>query len=147
MVFIGPSPEAMRKLGDRIEAKLLAESTGIPVVAWGGGPAYSFEEATRHAGTIGYPLIAKVRSGGGPRSSRIVTSAGELEQALELTQTEAPLTFGDPDVFLERLLVGARHLEVQSSQTTTAPCGRPECAIAPSSGAIRSWSRNPVLKH
>jgi len=132
MVFIGPSPEAMRKLGDRIEAKLLAESTGIPVVAWGGGPAYSFEEATRHAGTIGYPLIAKVRSGGGPRSSRIVTSAGELEQALELTQTEAPLTFGDPDVFLERLLVGARHLEVQviaDNYGTVWATGVRDCSI------------------
>lgn len=148
VVFIGPPPEAMRKLGDRIEAKLLAEQSGVPMAAWSGGPVQSLEEATGHARTIGYPLIIKARSGGGGRGIRIVNSASELEVALELTQTEASHSFGDPVVFLERLVVGARHIEVQviadNHGAVWAP-GVSDCSIQRRNQKLVEESSSPIL--
>ena len=89
MTFIGPAAEVMRKLGDKIETRLLAEQIGVPVIAWSGGPVNSLEEAHGHASRIGYPLVIKARSGGGGRSGRTVSSAGELAAALESARTEA----------------------------------------------------------
>ena len=113
IAFIGPSPEAMRLLGDKVEAKLLAEKVGVPVAPWSGGPVSTNADARRHAHAIGYPLIIKARSGGGGRGIRKVWSEDELELALERTQGEALRSFGDPVVFLERLVTDARHVEVQ----------------------------------
>ena len=72
VVFVGPPAEAMRRLGDKVEAKLLAESTGVPVAPWSGGPVLDLEDGRKHAVHIGYPLIVKARSGGGGRGIRIV---------------------------------------------------------------------------
>ena len=148
LVFIGPPPQAMRTLGDKIEAKLLAERIGVPVAPWSGGPVSSFKEARGHSRTIGYPLIIKARSGGGGRGIRIVHSAGELEVALERTQTEAARTFGDPVVFLERLVVGGRHIEVQviadSHGTVWAP-GVRDCSIQRRHQKLIEESSSPAL--
>ena len=81
VAFIGPSPQAMRRLGDKIEAKLLAEQCGVPVAPWSGGPVEGLAEARQHADVIGYPLIIKARSGGGGRGIRIVRAAEELADA------------------------------------------------------------------
>jgi acetyl/propionyl-CoA carboxylase alpha subunit len=113
VVFIGPSPEAMRLLGAKIEAKLLAEKTGVPVAPWSRGPVEDLDDGRRHAAVIGYPLIVKARSGGGGRGIRVVRSEAELEEALTRTRAEAERTFGDPVVFMERLVEGGRHVEVQ----------------------------------
>ena len=113
VVFIGPPAAAMRRLGDKVEAKLLAEQTGVPVAPWSGGPVEGVQDARRHAATIGYPLIVKARSGGGGRGIRIVRAEAELEDAIERTQAEALRTFADPVVFMERLVEGGRHIEVQ----------------------------------
>src|ERR687893_1695097 len=83
VTFVGPPPEAMRLLGAKIEAKVLAEQTGVPVAPWSGGPVETVEDGLRHAATIGYPLIIKSRSGGGGRGIRIVRSEDELADALE----------------------------------------------------------------
>jgi acetyl/propionyl-CoA carboxylase alpha subunit len=112
LTFIGPPPAAMRTLGDKVEAKLLAEKVGVPLAPWSGGPVETREDARRHAEAIGYPLIIKARSGGGGRGIRKVFSPDELEVALERTR-EAERSFGDPVVFLERLVTDARHVEVQ----------------------------------
>ena len=79
ITFIGPSPEAMRLLGDKVEAKLLAEKVGVPVAPWSGGPVETRADARRHAQAIGYPLIIKARSGGGGRGIRKVFAEDELE--------------------------------------------------------------------
>src|SRR5699024_4443751 len=96
IAFIGPSPEAMRLLGDKVQAKLLAEKVDVPVAPWSGGPVDTRAEARRHAQTIGYPLIIKARSGGGGRGIRTVYAEDELELALDRTQGEAERSFGDP---------------------------------------------------
>ncbi|HET9829226.1 MAG TPA: carboxyl transferase domain-containing protein [Nocardioidaceae bacterium] len=148
LVFVGPPADAMRQLGDKIEAKLLAEKTGVPVAAWSGGPVESTEDAVRHAKAIGYPLMLKARSGGGGRGIRVVRSADELESAFERTQAEAGSTFGDPVVFMESLVVGGRHIEVQviadAHGTVWAP-GVRDCSIQRRNQKLVEESSSPVL--
>jgi acetyl/propionyl-CoA carboxylase alpha subunit/acetyl-CoA carboxylase carboxyltransferase component len=148
LVFIGPPAEAMRQLGDKVEAKLLAEKTGVPVAAWSGGPVHDLDEAVRHAESIGFPLMIKARSGGGGRGIRMVRSADELPNAFERTQAEAQSTFGDPVVFLESLVSGGRHIEVQviadAHGTVWAP-GVRDCSIQRRNQKLVEESGSPVL--
>ncbi|MBK8256978.1 MAG: ATP-grasp domain-containing protein [Polyangiaceae bacterium] len=113
IVFIGPTAATMRALGDKISSKKLAEAAGVPVAAWSGGPVSSPEEALAHAERIGYPLMIKATAGGGGRGIREVKGPEHLPAALESARAEAKLAFGNPDVFLERRVSGARHIEVQ----------------------------------
>ena len=148
ITFIGPSPEAMRLLGDKVEAKLLAEKVGVPVAPWSGGPVETRADARRHAQAIGYPLIIKARSGGGGRGIRKVYSEDELEVALERTQGEAERSFGDPVVFIERLVTDARHVEVQiiadGYGNVWAP-GVRDCSIQRKNQKVIEESASPLL--
>ena len=113
VTFIGPPGEVMRRLGDKIEAKRLAEDAGVPVAAWSGGPVASVEDARASAAKIGYPLVVKAAAGGGGRGIRVVHHAEDLPTAFQRARDEAARAFGDPTVFMERLVTGARHVEVQ----------------------------------
>ncbi|MFC5996380.1 biotin carboxylase N-terminal domain-containing protein [Pseudonocardia hispaniensis] len=113
VVFVGPSAEVMRRLGDKIESKRIAERVGVPMAAWSGGPVAGIEEARAHAESIGYPLMVKATAGGGGRGIRLVTRAEELDEAFERARSEASRTTGDATVFLERAVSGGRHVEVQ----------------------------------
>jgi acetyl/propionyl-CoA carboxylase alpha subunit/acetyl-CoA carboxylase carboxyltransferase component len=148
VTFVGPPPEAMRLLGAKIEAKVLAESVGVPVAPWSAGPVEGPADARRHAEAIGYPLIVKSRSGGGGRGIRVVRSPGELEEALERTRSEAEKSFGDPVVFMERLVEGGRHVEVQviadSHGTVWAP-GVRDCSVQRRNQKVIEESSSPVL--
>jgi acetyl/propionyl-CoA carboxylase alpha subunit/acetyl-CoA carboxylase carboxyltransferase component len=148
VVFIGPPPEAMRLLGAKIEAKVLAEQTGVPVAPWSGGPVAGLEDGRRHAAAIGYPLIVKSRSGGGGRGIRIVRSEDELEDALTRTQAEAQRTFGDPVIFMERLVQGGRHVEVQviadQHGVVWAP-GVRDCSVQRRNQKVLEESSSPAL--
>jgi len=148
LTFIGPPPAAMRTLGDKVEAKLLAEKVGVPLAPWSGGPVESRADARRHAEAIGYPLIIKARSGGGGRGIRKVFSPDELEVALERTQGEAERSFGDPVVFLERLVTDARHVEVQviadNYGNVWAP-GVRDCSIQRRNQKVIEESSSPLL--
>src|SRR3954463_3060288 len=148
VTFIGPPPEAMRLLGAKIEAKVLAEQTGVPVAAWSGGPGEGIEDGRRHAAAIGYPLIVKSRSGGGGRGIRIVRSEAELEEALTRTQVEAQRTFGDPVIFMERLVEGGRHVEGQiiadQHGAVWAP-GVRDCSVQRRNQKVLEESSSPAL--
>src|SRR5450631_158948 len=132
LVFIGPPARAMRQLCDRIQARLLAEQTGVPVAPWSGGPVSTSQEAARHGDTIGYPLLIKATSGRGGRGIRVVRSADELKVAFERARTEAENLFGDPVVFMEKLVPDGRNVEVQiiadEHGTVWAP-GVRDCSI------------------
>ncbi|MGY1590729.1 carboxyl transferase domain-containing protein [Geodermatophilus sp. SYSU D00708] len=148
VVFIGPPPEAMRLLGAKIEAKVLAEKAGVPVAPWSRGPVEGLEDGRRHADAIGYPLIVKARSGGGGRGIRVVRSDADLAEALERTRVEAERTFGDPIVFMERLVEGGRHVEVQviadKHGTVWAP-GVRDCSVQRRNQKIIEESSSPAL--
>jgi acetyl/propionyl-CoA carboxylase alpha subunit/acetyl-CoA carboxylase carboxyltransferase component len=113
VVFIGPDGDAMRRVGDKIASKRLAEEAQIPVVPWSGGPAETLSDAFHHAERLGYPVLIKATSGGGGRGIREVGSPTDLQLAFESSRAEAFKAFGDPTVFLEQLLPGAHHVEVQ----------------------------------
>ena len=113
IVFIGPSAEVMRRLGDKIESKLLAERTEVPLAPWSGGPVPDLAAAREAAESIGYPLMVKATAGGGGRGIRLVRAPEDLEEAFERASSEASKTAGDATVFLERAIRGGRHVEVQ----------------------------------
>src|ERR1700734_339672 len=113
ITFIGPSAEVMRRLGDKIESKRLAEQVGVPLAPWSGGPVADLEQARAQAEKIGYPLMVKATAGGGGRGIRLVDSPEQLDEAFERASSEAARTAGDATVFLERAIRGGRHVEVQ----------------------------------
>jgi acetyl/propionyl-CoA carboxylase alpha subunit/acetyl-CoA carboxylase carboxyltransferase component len=148
VTFVGPPPEAMRRLGDKIAAKLLAEEVGVPVAAWSGGPVATEEEALRHARTIGFPLMIKAAAGGGGRGIRVVEDADELPSALQRARDEAQRAFGDASVLMERLVRNARHVEVQAvadGQGGGWAVGVRDCSVQRRSQKLIEESASPVL--
>ena len=113
LTFLGPRGDVMRALGDKIGAKRVAESAGVPVIPWSGGEVESVEEAKEHAARIGYPVVLKASAGGGGRGIRVVPSENELEAAYESARSEARTAFGDDRLFVESQLRRGRHIEVQ----------------------------------
>ncbi|HEV2362066.1 MAG TPA: biotin/lipoyl-containing protein, partial [Acidimicrobiales bacterium] len=148
VVFVGPRAEVMRRLGDKIGAKLLAEEAGVPVAAWSGGAVESLDEARKHAEDIGYPLMVKASAGGGGRGIRMVREAGELENALERASAEAASSFGDPRVFMERVVEGARHIEVQVIADMVGNVWAPgvrDCSLQRRNQKVVEESASPAL--
>lgn len=129
LVFIGPSPEAISAMGDKLTAKETMRKAGLPLVPGWSGPK---EEIEKGAQEVGYPLLVKAAAGGGGKGMRLVRQADELEQALERAQSEAKKAFGDERVFLERFIEHPRHIEVQifGDSYGNAYCfGERECSL------------------
>ena len=148
VTFVGPSAEAMRKLGDKIGAKLIAEEVGVPVAPWSRGAVATLGDALAAAGIIGYPLMLKATAGGGGRGIRMVASPADLTEAFERTSAEALRAFGSGTVFLERLVTGARHVEVQviaDGQGTAWALGVRDCSVQRRNQKIIEESASPVL--
>ncbi|WP_290057932.1 biotin carboxylase N-terminal domain-containing protein [Amycolatopsis solani] len=147
VTFVGPSADAMRKLGDKIGAKLIAEEVGVPVAPWSRGEVATLEDALAAGDRIGYPLMLKATAGGGGRGIRMVASGEDLADAYERTSQEALRAFGSGVVFLERLVTGARHVEVQviSDGTTAWALGVRDCSVQRRNQKIIEESASPVL--
>ena len=148
VTFIGPSGEAMRKLGDKIGSKLIAEEVGVPVAPWSRGGVETLDQALEAAESIGYPLMLKATAGGGGRGIRKVESASELEDAYQRTRDEAERAFGSGIVFLERLVTGARHVEVQviaDGQGTAWAIGVRDCTVQRRNQKVIEESASPLL--
>jgi len=111
--FIGPSPEAMAKLGDKVECKRTARANKVPVFPGSEGAIEDEEEATALAKKIGYPVIVKAAAGGGGRGMRVAHNEVALRAGLKAAQQEARAAFGNGAVFIEKFLERARHVEVQ----------------------------------
>ena len=148
VTFIGPSAEAMRRLGDKVGSKLIAEEVGVPVAPWSRGAVASLEDALSAAGSIGYPLMLKAAAGGGGRGIRMVDSAAALEAAFHRTKDEAERAFGSGVVFLERLVTGARHVEVQlivDGHGTAWALGVRDCSVQRRHQKVIEESASPLL--
>jgi acetyl/propionyl-CoA carboxylase alpha subunit/acetyl-CoA carboxylase carboxyltransferase component len=148
IVFIGPDGEVMRRLGDKIAAKLLAEQAHIPVAPWSGGAVETLTDARHQAERLGYPLLIKATAGGGGHGIRRVKSASELPQAFESARAEAFKAFGDPTIFMEQLLHGTHHVEVQiiaDHYGTTWAIGVRDCTIQRRHQKILEEAPSPVL--
>lgn len=111
--FIGPSPEAIQKMGDKTTARDTMKEAGVPVVPGTEGVIEDLEEAEKIATEIGFPVIVKATAGGGGKGMRIVHSREELRKAVSLAQKEAEANFGNAGVYLEKFLLEPRHIEVQ----------------------------------
>lgn len=114
LVFIGPKPEVIRDMGDKIIAKNLMKQAGVPVVpGWSGELETDFSIINQQADAIGYPVLVKAAAGGGGKGMRLVHSAEELESAFNAAAREAQNAFGDARVFLEKYITRPRHIEFQ----------------------------------
>jgi acetyl-CoA carboxylase biotin carboxylase subunit len=129
--FIGPSPEALDRLGDKVTARAIAQAAGVPTVP-GSGSRVTSEEARTVAHAVGFPLLIKAAAGGGGKGIRLVESEGSLEPALRTAASEAAASFGDGGLYLERYLSPVRHIEVQvlaDSFGNVVHLGERECSI------------------
>ncbi|MCI0463085.1 MAG: ATP-grasp domain-containing protein, partial [Gemmataceae bacterium] len=113
LIFIGPRTEVLEQLGDKLAARRIAQRAGVPVLSGSDHPLRSVSEAKALARKLGYPVIVKASMGGGGRGMRMAQSADQLEEAVEQAQREAGSAFAVPDVFLEKYVQRARHIEVQ----------------------------------
>ncbi len=113
IIFIGPEPEVIQRMGDKTEARDAMKAAGIPVTPGSDGNLADVEEALKVAAQIGYPVMLKATSGGGGRGIRRCDNADELERNYERVISEATKAFGSADVFLEKCIVNPRHIEVQ----------------------------------
>jgi pyruvate carboxylase len=113
IIFCGPSPDILEKLGDKITARTIAAQAEVPVLSGSNEPLTTAKAAQKFAATLGYPVLLKAAKGGGGRGMRVVNDARELPSALEQAQRESQAAFGSSDVFLEKYIQRPRHIEVQ----------------------------------
>jgi acetyl-CoA carboxylase, biotin carboxylase subunit len=131
LVFVGPRPDSIRVMGDKIRAKKAAEEAGVPVVPGSDGAA-SLQQAAAFAGEAGFPILLKAAAGGGGRGMRLVATPAELERAFATAAAEAQAAFSDGSLYVERAIVGARHVEIQvlgDGEGEVLTLGERDCSI------------------
>ena len=147
-VFVGPSPEHIRLMGDKIAAKAEAQRLGIPVVPGSGEGVRTAAEAADAAGAIGYPVLLKAAAGGGGRGMKLAHNAAELAELLPLAQAEAKAAFGDDAIYLERFLDRPRHIEVQllgDGQGGLVHLGERDCSLQRNHQKLLEEAPSPAL--
>jgi acetyl-CoA carboxylase biotin carboxylase subunit len=130
--FIGPSPNSIALLGDKAKAKATAKAAGCPVIPGSNGVVSDIKEALKEAKSIGYPVFIKAVAGGGGKGIRIAHDDDEFVRLFAAARAEAEVSFGNPDVYLERMIVNPRHIEVQvlaDKFGNTVHLGERDCTI------------------
>jgi acetyl-CoA carboxylase biotin carboxylase subunit len=148
IAFIGPSPEAMRKMGDKSLARRTVAAAGVPTVPGSPGPLESVDEALAFARKAGYPVILKASSGGGGRGMRVARDERELSGAYETARAEAEKAFGSSEVYLEKYLDAPRHIEFQifgDLHGNVQTLGERECSIQRRHQKLIEEAPSPVL--
>jgi acetyl-CoA carboxylase biotin carboxylase subunit len=131
LAFVGPRPESIEIMGDKIRAKETVAAAGLPLVPGSDGAA-TLDEARALGSQVGFPLLLKATAGGGGRGMRLVTDPGDLEAAYRTASAEALAAFSDGSLYVERALVGARHVEVQvlgDGEGDVLTLGERDCSI------------------
>ena len=113
LIFIGPDPDVIHRMGSKIESRKIAEAAKVPLIPGMQRPLKDPEEALQVAKEIGFPILIKAASGGGGKGMRDVRNEGELKSAFTMAQNEALASFNDKDVYIEKLIEGPHHIEVQ----------------------------------
>ena len=148
IVFIGPRPEHIRCMGDKIEAKITAKKLGIPLVPGSEGDIINLEHAIKEAKRIGYPVLIKAASGGGGRGMKVALIEADLETAFLSAKSESKVAFGDDRVYIEKYLQNPRHIEVQiisDKYGNTVHLGERECSIQRRHQKVIEEAPSPVI--
>ena len=148
IAFIGPKPEHIRTMGDKVQAKKTAGALGMPLVPGSDGAIDDVGEAKRIAKDIGYPVIIKAASGGGGRGMKVVNSESELESQMQQAGTEAKAAFGDATVYLEKYLGNPRHIEFQvfgDGNGNAIHLGERDCSLQRRHQKVLEEAPSPVI--
>ncbi len=148
IIFVGPKPEHIRTMGDKVEAKRTAGALGLPLVPGSDGAIEDVEVAKAIARDIGYPVIIKAASGGGGRGMKVVTSEDELETQMQQAGSEAKAAFGDATVYLEKYLGNPRHIEFQifgDGEGNAIHLGERDCSLQRRHQKVLEESPSPII--
>ena len=148
MTFIGPKPEHIALMGDKIAAKDEAIRLGIPVVPGSDGGVTSDEQALKIAEETGYPVLVKAKAGGGGRGMKVARSPEELVEGLQMAKNEAKAAFGNDDVYMEKYLDNPRHIEVQilaDGQGNVVHLGERDCSLQRRHQKVLEEAPSPAL--
>jgi acetyl-CoA carboxylase biotin carboxylase subunit len=146
--FIGPRPEVIQLMGDKVEARRAMKAAGVPITPGSTEALHSEEEAIAIAREIGFPVIVKASAGGGGRGMRVVRSEAELGHALETASNEAAAAFKNGDVYIERFVERPRHIEIQVLADEFGECvylGERECSIQRRHQKLLEEAPSPVM--
>jgi acetyl-CoA carboxylase biotin carboxylase subunit len=148
IVWIGPKPEHIRTMGDKVEAKRTAAALGLPLVPGSEGPIEGIEEARAVAKETGYPVLIKAASGGGGRGMKVVHSEDELEAQISQARSEAKNAFGDDTVYMEKYLGDPRHIEFQvfgDGNGNAIHLGERDCSLQRRHQKVLEEAPSPVI--
>ncbi len=146
--FIGPTPEHIRQMGDKITAKRIAEETGMPIVPGSAGSVDSVKEALEIGEHFGYPVIVKATAGGGGKGMQLVRNADEMEVNWKMARTEALASFGNADVYIEKFLTKPRHIEIQvlcDTHGNAVHVGERDCSLQRRNQKVLEEAPSPAL--
>jgi len=148
LIFIGPNPEVIALMGEKALAKEVVKKAGGPVIPGSDGVVRNLKDAKKIAHDIGYPVLLKASAGGGGRGMRIVWDEGEMDSAYNMASSEAKAAFGIPDLYIEKLIRGARHIEIQilcDQYGNAVHLGERECSIQRRHQKLIEESPSPVV--
>src|SRR6476469_6246104 len=148
IIWIGPKPEHIRTMGDKIEAKLTAAKLGLPLVPGSDGPVKDLAEAKKVAKQIGYPVLIKAASGGGGRGMKVVPEESQLESLMSQAASEARSAFGDDTVYMEKYLADPRHIEFQvfgDGKGGAIHLGERDCSLQRRHQKVLEEAPSPVI--
>lgn len=147
ITFVGPSAEIIHKMGDKIEARQIAQLAGVPTISGSDGAISQTNEALEVAKKVGFPLLIKAAAGGGGRGMRVVESESTLTKDLNEIMSEAEVAFGNPAVYIERYLTDIRHIEVQvlSDSQKTLHVGERDCTAQRRNQKLIEEGPSPAL--
>jgi acetyl-CoA carboxylase, biotin carboxylase subunit len=148
LIWIGPKPEHIRTMGDKVQAKRTAGALGLPLVPGSEGGVSEFAEARRIAAEIGYPVIVKAASGGGGRGMKVVPSEEQLESLMGQARSEAKAAFGDDTVYIEKYLGNPRHIEFQifgDGRGNAIHLGERDCSLQRRHQKVVEEAPSPVI--
>jgi acetyl-CoA carboxylase biotin carboxylase subunit len=148
LIFVGPKPEHIRTMGDKVEAKRTAGALGLPLVPGSDGAVSDIADAKLIAREIGYPVIIKAASGGGGRGMKVCTSEDELETLMQQAGSEAKAAFGDDTVYIEKYLGNPRHIEFQifgDGNGNAIHLGERDCSLQRRHQKVLEEAPSPVI--
>lgn len=148
LIFIGPKPDAIVKMGNKSIAKETMRAAGVPVVPGSGGIVETIDDAKRVADEVGYPIMIKAVAGGGGKGMRYVHTASDLEKNFTMARTEAGAAFGNPDVYIEKFIEEPRHVEIQvfaDKHGNVIHLNERECSIQRRHQKLIEESPSPIM--